>query len=90
MHTREYIYVCVSTPDMSMYRAWCFSCTPDTRNYFSDSTMYPGWYMLLELWSSLWQFSLQLVTQFGKTPDTLKNFKNSSKACHGGEVISWQ
>lgn len=39
---------------------------------------------------SLWQFNSQLVTQFGKTPDTRKNFKNISKACHGGKVISRQ
>lgn len=37
---------------------------------------------------SLWQFSSQVVTRFGKTPDRRTNFKNISKACHGGKVIS--
>lgn len=30
---REYIYVCVSTSDMSMFRAWCFSCTAEHQKW---------------------------------------------------------
>lgn len=77
---------------MSTYRAWCFSCRAEHQKwllwYHQPSTVRAAITCGQKPALSLRQFSSQLVTRFGKTLDMRKNFKNISKTCHGGQVIS--